>query len=118
MGTLQNARSSFLVNGSPTREFCIERGVRQGDPLSLFLFILAMKTLNVVMKKATLLGTFHGIKLPHDGPILSHLFFADDAIFIGEWSPRGDDYGDDGGGGGAGGEDVVVEAVQDLRSNT
>ncbi|KAK1439737.1 hypothetical protein QVD17_05557 [Tagetes erecta] len=87
-GTLLNARSSILVNGSPTREFYIKRGVRQGDPLSPFLFILAMEALHVVMTKAISLGTFHGITLPQNGPILSHLFFADDAIFMGKWSVR------------------------------
>ncbi|KAK1423484.1 hypothetical protein QVD17_18787 [Tagetes erecta] len=88
LGTLSNARSSILVNGSPTREFCIKRGVRQGDPLSPFLFILAMEALNVVMTKANSLGTFRGISIHHNGPTLSHLFFADDAIFMGEWSER------------------------------
>ncbi|GJX97571.1 hypothetical protein Tco_0353369 [Tanacetum coccineum] len=42
-GCLHNARSSILVNGSPTKEFELFRGLRQGDPLSSFLCILAIE---------------------------------------------------------------------------
>lgn len=40
---LSTVRSLVLINGTPTNEFPITRGVRQGDPISLFLFILAWK---------------------------------------------------------------------------
>ncbi|GJR48534.1 RNA-directed DNA polymerase, eukaryota [Tanacetum coccineum] len=43
---LSSLRDSILVNGSPTSEFFINRGLRQGDPLSLFLFILVMEGLH------------------------------------------------------------------------
>ncbi|XP_071727699.1 uncharacterized protein [Rutidosis leptorrhynchoides] len=38
MGCLNSAKTSVLVNGSPTHEFDIKRGLRQGDPLSHFLY--------------------------------------------------------------------------------
>ncbi|GAU32659.1 hypothetical protein TSUD_218360 [Trifolium subterraneum] len=44
------ATASILVNGSPTDTFPLERGLRQGDPLSPFLFLLAAEGLNVLMK--------------------------------------------------------------------
>lgn len=76
----------MIVNGSHTKEFDISKGVRQGDPLSPFLFIIAMEGLNVALKAAIEKGIFKGIKIPENGPLISHLFYADDALFIGEWS--------------------------------
>lgn len=41
----------ILVNGSPLDTFQIERGVKQGDPLSLILFILVVEGLNCILDK-------------------------------------------------------------------
>nr|GEV15418.1 RNA-directed DNA polymerase, eukaryota, reverse transcriptase zinc-binding domain protein [Tanacetum cinerariifolium] len=55
-GCLSTATSSILINGSLTREFNINRGLRQGDPLSLFLFIIAMEGLHVALEDAIAAG--------------------------------------------------------------
>jgi mannosylglycoprotein endo-beta-mannosidase len=47
---VSTATASVLVNSSPTGEFPSERGMRQGDPLSPFLFLLAAEGLNVMMR--------------------------------------------------------------------
>ncbi|KAK9073992.1 hypothetical protein SSX86_006587 [Deinandra increscens subsp. villosa] len=52
MGCLASSHSSVLVNGSPTDEFQHFRGVRQGDPLSPFLFILGMEALHIASQNA------------------------------------------------------------------
>ncbi|GJW79628.1 RNA-directed DNA polymerase, eukaryota [Tanacetum coccineum] len=85
-GCLYNARSSVLVNGSPTEEFVIHRGLRQGDPMSPFLFILAMEGLHALTCKAEALGLFKGVTIGRDNLSISHLMYADDAIFFGDWS--------------------------------
>ncbi|PWA44681.1 ribonuclease H protein [Artemisia annua] len=77
---------SVLVNGSPSEEFGIERGVRQGDPLSPFLFILAAEGLNAIVNEAVEKGIFRGVKVGANHVMCSHLQYADDTIFFGEWN--------------------------------
>jgi hypothetical protein len=60
MECISSASASILVNGSPTNEFKFERGLRQGDPLSPFLFLLAAEGLNVMMKASVDAGLFRG----------------------------------------------------------
>nr|GEX91746.1 putative RNA-directed DNA polymerase, eukaryota, reverse transcriptase zinc-binding domain protein [Tanacetum cinerariifolium] len=83
---LNSAFASVLINGSPTSEFKIERGLRQGDPLSPFLFILAVETLNVVFLEATNKSIFLGAEVGRDKVPISHLQFADDPLIVGHWS--------------------------------
>ncbi|GJV32268.1 RNA-directed DNA polymerase, eukaryota [Tanacetum coccineum] len=84
-GTLHSSMASILVNGSPTSEFKFFRGLKQGDPLAPYLFILIMESLHLSFSRIVEEGVFTGIKID-SSVTLSHLFYADDAIFIGEWS--------------------------------
>jgi hypothetical protein len=54
--------SSFLVNWVPGQKICHRRGVRQGDPLSPMLFLLAMELLQLLFKKAQQLGALSILK--------------------------------------------------------
>ncbi|XP_071704379.1 uncharacterized protein [Rutidosis leptorrhynchoides] len=82
---LKSATVSVLVNGSPTSEFSLERGIRQGDPLSPFLFIIAGEGLNLLAKATYEHMFFKGLNIGSEKILLSHLQFADD---IGEWGGR------------------------------
>ncbi|GJQ99376.1 RNA-directed DNA polymerase, eukaryota [Tanacetum coccineum] len=77
--------ASILMNGSPKVEFLILCGLKQGDPLAPLLFILVMESLHISVSRAVNDGVFKGLHI-NDSTILSHLFYADDAIFLGEWS--------------------------------
>nr|GEY73789.1 reverse transcriptase domain, reverse transcriptase zinc-binding domain protein [Tanacetum cinerariifolium] len=83
---LSFAFPSVLVNGSPTPEFKLEKGLRQGDPFSPLLFIIAVETLNVILIDAKSKHLFRCIDVGMDKVNVSHLKFADDALIIREWS--------------------------------
>ncbi|XP_022041786.1 uncharacterized mitochondrial protein AtMg01250-like [Helianthus annuus] len=85
-GILISSRAAVLVNGSPTFEFKIEKGLRQGDPLSPFLFLIVMEALSWMLKKAKAIGELKGINFTDDEADITHLFYADDALILGEWS--------------------------------
>ncbi|GJW99501.1 RNA-directed DNA polymerase, eukaryota, reverse transcriptase zinc-binding domain protein [Tanacetum coccineum] len=61
---LASARTSILINGSPTSEFSLKRGLRQGDPLSPFLFIIVIEGLHMVLNDGLAANMFHGVKVP------------------------------------------------------
>ncbi|GJR12103.1 RNA-directed DNA polymerase, eukaryota [Tanacetum coccineum] len=82
---LHSSKGSILVNGSPTDEFHFRRGLKQGDPLSPFLFILVMESLHLSFQNVVDEGLFKGVSVGSSLQ-LSHLFYADDVIFIGQWS--------------------------------
>ncbi|KAK2634867.1 hypothetical protein Ddye_029659 [Dipteronia dyeriana] len=73
---------SVLVNGSSTPQFHIERGLRQEDPLSPFLFNLAVEGLNVLLSKACEHKLIKGVLFGKNAVHISHLQFADDTIFF------------------------------------
>ncbi|MCI05775.1 cysteine-rich receptor-like protein kinase, partial [Trifolium medium] len=76
--------ASVLVNGSPTYEFPLERGLRQGDPLSPFLFLLAAEGMNVLMQAMVENQFFTGYSFGMQNSIsISHLQFVDDTLLLG-----------------------------------
>lgn len=77
------ATASTLVNGLLTEEFSIERGLRQGDTLSPFLFLLAAKGFNVLMNALVNANLYRGYSVDRQGDVqLSHLQLADDTLII------------------------------------
>ena len=74
---------SVLVNGSPTGFFQGSRGLRQGDPLSPYLFVIVMEAFNCLMKRAIARGFFMPCIVRGrrgEGVQITHLLFANDTL--------------------------------------
>ncbi|KAG7594035.1 Reverse transcriptase domain [Arabidopsis thaliana x Arabidopsis arenosa] len=73
---------SVLLNGSPTDKIKPSRGLRQGDPLSPYLYLLCTKGLSSLLSHAMQTKSLHGFKASRNGPQISHMFFADDSLLF------------------------------------
>ena len=73
---------SVLINGSPQGTIVPERGIRQGDPMSPYLFILCAEVLSHMLKQAEATRHIQGLKISDQGPAITHLLFADDSLFF------------------------------------
>ena len=73
---------SVLINGTPSRQFRTSKGLRQGWPLSLFLFNVVAEALSFLIYNVVSLNLVKGIKVGFDEVIVSHLQFGDDIIIF------------------------------------
>jgi len=79
---LSFATVSVLVNGSPTKEFKPRRGLRQGDLLTPFLFIIVAEGLAGLVREASRIGILEGVKVGNKSVEVNLLQFADDTLFF------------------------------------
>jgi hypothetical protein len=75
---------SVLVNGCPTDEINIQKGLKQGDPLAPFHFWLVVEGLSGLVRSAEARGLYHGFKVGNSGLSISHLQYANDTLLLGE----------------------------------
>lgn len=87
MRCVTSVKYAVKVNGKLTDSFLPTRGIRQGDPISPYLFLLCAEGLSCLMQQKEAVGELKGIRNGRNGPPISHLLFADDSVFF----TRGDD---------------------------
>lgn len=80
MKCLSSVSYSILFNGFPTNKFIPSWGLRQGDPISHFLFLICAEGLSALLSDAEERKLIHGVKISRNVPTISHLFFADDSL--------------------------------------
>ena len=84
MSCVSSSSASIQVNGHRTNPFRPTRGIRQGDPLSPYLFILCLEYLSRKIHEACFHKDWKPFKLRGGETEISHLLFADDIILFGE----------------------------------
>eukprot|EP00253_Pinus_taeda_P012272 PITA_12272 len=83
LALIKSPRYSILVNGAPSIPFTPSRGIRQGDPLSPFLFVIIMEGLSRTIAKKKAEGKIKGLQPIKSLPATTHQQFVDDTMLHG-----------------------------------
>ncbi|XP_024171911.1 uncharacterized protein LOC112177904 [Rosa chinensis] len=84
MSCISSTSFQICFNGELTDSFHAQRGIRQGDPLSPYIFVLCMEKLSHLIQSTVNVGVWKAVRASQSGPQISHLFFADDLMLFSE----------------------------------
>lgn len=82
MACVKSVTYSVLIYGSPVGKIAPTRGIRQGDPISPYLYLICTEGLSALIKRFMQQKKIHGFKASRNGPSISHMFFADDSLIF------------------------------------
>ncbi|CAH9113824.1 unnamed protein product, partial [Cuscuta epithymum] len=82
MGCVKTVTYSIPFEDTEIGPIIPSRGLRQGDPLSPYLFILVVEGLSALLRKHESMGCIHGVAVARGAPRISHLLFADDSLLF------------------------------------
>ena len=82
MKCVTTVKYRIRVNRELTTEFSLERGLRQGDRISPYLFLLCAEGFSALLRREEEEGRLHGIRICRGAPSVSHLLFADDSLIL------------------------------------
>ncbi|KAL6567965.1 hypothetical protein OROGR_001633 [Orobanche gracilis] len=83
MFCVTSASTRILWNGEPIEPIAHSRGLRQGCPLSPYLFVLCIERLSYLIQESVTRKDWTPIQICKSGPLISHVFFADDLLLMG-----------------------------------
>ncbi|KAJ4770818.1 RNA-directed DNA polymerase (Reverse transcriptase) [Rhynchospora pubera] len=84
MNCIKGGKVVLDINGKIDGFIIPKRGLRQGCPMSPFLFILGMQFLTRIFQKFMIEGQFKAVKIAATAPAISHIMFADDLLVMGQ----------------------------------
>src|SRR4051812_37336259 len=82
MACVQSVSYQVWINDDLSLPFTPTSGLRQGDPLSPYLFLLCAEGLSSLLSFEEKAGRLIRVKVCRDAPAISHLFFADDSLIL------------------------------------
>ena len=88
MACLETSLISVMWNGQISKPFNPSGGVRQGDPLSPYLFILCLNRLSILLDSALHIKSLQPIKVNRRDLSFNHIFFADDIFLFTHANPQ------------------------------
>lgn len=84
MNCIKSSCTNILWHGDKLMDFTTSRGLRQGDPISPYLFVLGMEKLTHMILDRVREKKWKGMRAGRRGPIISHMMFADDLVLFAE----------------------------------
>lgn len=95
MACIESSTLSVLWNGCPLDNFKPFRGIRQGDPLSPYIFVLCLDKLSQLIQKEVVDHSWKPFRINRNGIDISQLSFANDMLLFAEskWGINGEHNG-------------------------